>query len=185
MLAPALTAASAAVHRVPAACLQIAYGVHCESVDVTLDVWAVIFALLGQCPACCVPRTAFFPLRFTLTAFSMSETTPLMLGARGRVTLNDPARGLPGRAVPLPKQKPIVLIEDNGELTGAMARSCAGFRLQPSRPPPPSHPRDLSWRAGAASYTTLRKQALVTDLQLRHRDIRALDPAVALPCAHD
>ncbi|KAL4443349.1 hypothetical protein ABPG75_011086 [Micractinium tetrahymenae] len=34
---------------------------------------------------------------------------------------------------------------------------------------------------GHASYTTLRKQALVTELQLRHRDIRALDPAVQLP----
>ncbi|GAB4818599.1 hypothetical protein N2152v2_005645 [Parachlorella kessleri] len=34
---------------------------------------------------------------------------------------------------------------------------------------------------GHASYTTLRKQALVTDLHLRHRDIRALDPGVALP----
>lgn len=38
--------------------------------------------------------------------------------------------------------------------------------------------------AGHASYTTLRKQALVTDLRLRHRDIRALDPGVALPCEH-
>lgn len=36
--------------------------------------------------------------------------------------------------------------------------------------------------AGCATYTTLRKQALVTDLRLRHRDIRALDPGVALPC---
>jgi hypothetical protein len=27
----------------------------------------------------------------------------------------------------------------------------------------------------------MRKQALVTELQLRHRDIRALDPAVQLP----
>ena len=36
--------------------------------------------------------------------------------------------------------------------------------------------------AGMATYTTLRKQALVTDLRLRHRDIRALDPGVALPC---
>lgn len=35
--------------------------------------------------------------------------------------------------------------------------------------------------AGHASYTTLRKQALVTELALRHRDIRALDPAVQLP----
>lgn len=34
---------------------------------------------------------------------------------------------------------------------------------------------------GCATYTTLRKQALVTDLRLRHRDIRALDPGVALP----
>ena len=35
---------------------------------------------------------------------------------------------------------------------------------------------------GQATYTTLRKQALVSELQLRHRDIRALDPAVQLPC---
>lgn len=36
--------------------------------------------------------------------------------------------------------------------------------------------------AGHVSYTTLRKHALVSELQLRHRDIRALDPAVQLPC---
>jgi hypothetical protein len=36
--------------------------------------------------------------------------------------------------------------------------------------------------AGHTSYTTLRKQSLVTEMQLRHRDIRALDPAVQLPC---
>lgn len=38
--------------------------------------------------------------------------------------------------------------------------------------------------AGHLSYTTLRKQALVTDMALRHRDIRALEPQVALPCEH-
>lgn len=46
-------------------------------------------------------------------------------------------------------------------------------------PPPPAGACLLP--AGTTSYTTLRKQALVTELQLRHRDIRALDPGVALP----
>ena len=37
--------------------------------------------------------------------------------------------------------------------------------------------------SGTTSFTTLRKQALVTEMQLRHRDLRALEPGVALPCA--
>ncbi len=35
--------------------------------------------------------------------------------------------------------------------------------------------------AGVATFGALRKQHLVSDLQLRHRDIRALEPGVALP----
>ncbi|KAI7836466.1 hypothetical protein COHA_009683 [Chlorella ohadii] len=51
------------------------------------------------------------------------------------------------------------------------------------RPPgvPKAKPIVLIDETGHVSYTTLRKQALVTELQLRHRDIRALDPAVQLP----
>ena len=37
--------------------------------------------------------------------------------------------------------------------------------------------------AGTTTFTTLRKQALVSEMQLRHRDLRALEPGVALPCA--
>lgn len=37
-------------------------------------------------------------------------------------------------------------------------------------------------RAGHTSYTTMRKAHLVSKLGLRHRDIRALEPGVALPC---
>ncbi|RMZ54161.1 hypothetical protein APUTEX25_005317, partial [Auxenochlorella protothecoides] len=49
--------------------------------------------------------------------------------------------------------------------------------------PPPSKtkPVILIDEEGHLSYTTLRKQALITDMALRHRDIRALEPQVALP----
>lgn len=72
-----------------------------------------------------------------------------MLGRRFERAVVGEGNGASSRALSVrePKQKPIVLIDDQGH----------------------------------ASYTTLRKQALVTELQLRHRDIRALDPAVQLP----
>jgi hypothetical protein len=100
--------------------------------------------------------------------------------------------------------KDIVLIDESGQcrtpssyalriIAGIWNRNGSGrsVSLKPARAlvaaattkrltlPPP---RLVAFPAGHASYTTLRKQALVTDLQLRHRDIRALDPAVQLPC---
>ncbi|PRW50815.1 magnesium transporter MRS2-I-like [Chlorella sorokiniana] len=62
-------------------------------------------------------------------------------------------------------------------------RITGGNGVAAGRPPgvPKAKPIVLIDEAGHVSYTTLRKQALVTELQLRHRDIRALDPAVQLP----
>lgn len=141
--------------------------------------------------------------RRELLAAQMEETAPLMLQRR----LVGPSNGA-GR-LNVPKQKPIVLIDEAGARTcwhlpcvpwalcnrlPTCTRRCAmhaerrradqPLPLPPPRRrlPPPPPPATRLPAAGHASYTTLRKQALVSELQLRHRDIRALDPSVQLPC---
>lgn len=85
------------------------------------------------------------------------------------------------RARGAPKQEALcVLIDDQGGVAFALlAWNCGP---PPRRRDSEAQSKVPAFAAGLISLTTMRKQRLVSELQLRHRDIRALEPGVALPC---